>query len=417
MALSGAYLLSVMSPVTSLMSLDTAGTFPAMSCSGYDPMISIKTEPVYDNSLDTSYMDTTYTELSTANLSQIKQGQTDIYRDNMTDSSTFASWMYLHPENWGPKEVLDWVFFLTETENLDGAHFRGEAYQNLSGEQLCSMKLGDFLAIDHSYGKMVYDIFHTLLNGSNFKKPSPPEMFQPETLGNVPDFDFLDSSVDSRPSRLTACSSPAASDKQLSVILDQNVVKVNVDGFMYDIFEVDNTAFPQIDDTGYISGSEGDMDRSSSMSPNNDVFNIQTDDEESLDLESCRKSPNASVSSDSGCEGGDEKRTPTRRRPASTSKGNHLWEFVRDLLKDPRFNPSLLKWEDKEEGVFKFVQSEAVAQMWGRKKNNPGMTYEKLSRAMRFCRSAGYFDSVPKTGRFPKKLCFKFGKKASGWRD
>jgi hypothetical protein len=60
-----------------------------------------------------------------------------------------------------------------------------------------------------------------------------------------------------------------------------------------------------------------------------------------------------------------------------------LWEFVRDLLKDPQFNPSLLKWEDKELGVFKFVQSEAVAAMWGRKKNNPGMTYEKLSRAMR----------------------------------
>lgn len=65
------------------------------------------------------------------------------------------------------------------------------------------------------------------------------------------------------------------------------------------------------------------------------------------------------------------------------SKGNHLWEFIRDTLKDPNFNPTLIKWEDKDEGVFRFVQSEAVAQMWGRKKNNKCMTYEKLSRAMR----------------------------------
>lgn len=65
------------------------------------------------------------------------------------------------------------------------------------------------------------------------------------------------------------------------------------------------------------------------------------------------------------------------------SKGNHLWEFIRDLLKDSAFNPTLLRWEDKETGVFRFVQSEAVAQMWGRKKNNTSMTYEKLSRAMR----------------------------------
>lgn len=67
----------------------------------------------------------------------------------------------------------------------------------------------------------------------------------------------------------------------------------------------------------------------------------------------------------------------------TVSKGNHLWEFIRDLLKDPKSNPHLLRWEEKETGVFRFVQSEAVAQMWGRKKNNPGMTYEKLSRAMR----------------------------------
>lgn len=84
----------------------------------------------------------------------------------------------------------------------------------------------------------------------------------------------------------------------------------------------------------------------------------------------------------------DEPVSPTEkpkkgRRVGQGSKGNHLWEFVRDLLKDPSLNPTLLRWEDKEAGVFRFVQSEAVAKMWGRKKNNPGMTYEKLSRAMR----------------------------------
>lgn len=42
-----------------------------------------------------------------------------------------------------------------------------------------------------------------------------------------------------------------------------------------------------------------------------------------------------------------------------------------------------MKWEDRREGIFKFLKSEAVAQMWGRKKKNSSMTYEKLSRAMR----------------------------------
>ena len=69
---------------------------------------------------------------------------------------------------------------------------------------------------------------------------------------------------------------------------------------------------------------------------------------------------------------------------SAASKGNHLWEFVREMLKDSACNPSLIKWEDKAEGVFRFMQSEMVAKKWGEKKRNPGMTYEKLSRAMRW---------------------------------
>lgn len=68
----------------------------------------------------------------------------------------------------------------------------------------------------------------------------------------------------------------------------------------------------------------------------------------------------------------------------AATKGNHLYEFVRDLLYSSEYNPSHVRWEDKEIGVFRFVQSERVAKLWGNKKNNQNMTYEKLSRAMRY---------------------------------
>ena len=61
----------------------------------------------------------------------------------------------------------------------------------------------------------------------------------------------------------------------------------------------------------------------------------------------------------------------------------HLWEFIRDILLEPQHCPSLMKWEDRGLGVFRFVKSDTVASMWGKKKQNPKMTYEKLSRAMR----------------------------------
>ncbi|XP_029010296.1 ETS homologous factor isoform X3 [Betta splendens] len=93
-------------------------------------------------------------------------------------------------------------------------------------------------------------------------------------------------------------------------------------------------------------------------------------------------------------------------------RGTHLWEFIRDILLNPERNPGLIKWEDRTEGVFRFLKSEAVAQLWGKKKNNSSMTYEKLSRAMRYYYKRGILERVD--GR---RLVYKFGKNARGWRE
>ncbi|XP_049681455.1 ETS homologous factor isoform X2 [Accipiter gentilis] len=93
-------------------------------------------------------------------------------------------------------------------------------------------------------------------------------------------------------------------------------------------------------------------------------------------------------------------------------RGTHLWEFIRDILLNPEKNPGLIKWEDRSEGVFRFLKSEAVAQLWGKKKNNSSMTYEKLSRAMRYYYKREILERVD--GR---RLVYKFGKNARGWRE
>ncbi|KAB7496338.1 ETS homologous factor [Armadillidium nasatum] len=68
-----------------------------------------------------------------------------------------------------------------------------------------------------------------------------------------------------------------------------------------------------------------------------------------------------------------------KRRPKKTGR---LWEFIRNLLLDPKTCPSLLRWEDAHAGIFRIVQSDAIANKWGMRKNNEKMNYEKLSRAM-----------------------------------
>ncbi|XP_076471451.1 uncharacterized protein LOC143301212 [Babylonia areolata] len=462
-----------------------------------------------------------FNPLSSVNFSHLKHGNTDFYpkrsegaaqADEQGQEGLMNSWTYKHPEHWEPKEVLDWVFSLTEDlvpeeegeeeeEEEGGALFRGEAFNALTGRQLRDMSLDDFRALDQRYGARVHDVFNFLLEDANFKQPLPPESFQAESFhGNVPLFDFLHAPDDvTAPPRPPP--PPPSTAPSMSVYVDRQgrEMTVSLDGLgLYDI-DVDFTSiaskFPPhnrpnhkhnhrhlnkahsnlhsnlhshnhnhnhshhsslhshhhrhrpIDDSDYNSGSEAGPEirpRSASSSDGFEPLFSDREDGEGAeegegrmtdgDMEvetgpvaegdrgmvgkphTCLSSSTSS-SCDSGCEGDDEKAAACRKRQSSQSKGNHLWEFIRDLLQNPVFNPSLVRWEDRAQGVFKFVQSEAVAQLWGRKKNNPQMTYEKLSRAMRFCRSAGYFESVPKTGRFPKKLCFKFGHKAHGWQE
>ncbi|KAJ8252648.1 hypothetical protein COCON_G00219600 [Conger conger] len=109
---------------------------------------------------------------------------------------------------------------------------------------------------------------------------------------------------------------------------------------------------------------------------------------------------------------------PPQNRPATTQhkkhnpRGTHLWEFIRDILLNPDRHPGLIKWEDRTAGVFRFLKSEAVAQLWGKKKNNSSMTYEKLSRAMRYYYKREILERVD--GR---RLVYKFGRNAQGWKE
>ena len=67
----------------------------------------------------------------------------------------------------------------------------------------------------------------------------------------------------------------------------------------------------------------------------------------------------------------------------SASNQGKLWEFIRDLLRNRKTCPSLICWEDYSQAKFRFVRSDEVAKLWGSRKGNTKMTYEKLSRAMR----------------------------------
>lgn len=60
-----------------------------------------------------------------------------------------------------------------------------------------------------------------------------------------------------------------------------------------------------------------------------------------------------------------------------------LWQFLLELLLGGSQYTHLITWTG-EEGEFKLLDAEAVARLWGQRKNKANMNYDKLSRALRY---------------------------------
>ncbi|XP_077856385.1 transcription factor ETV7 isoform X3 [Macaca mulatta] len=93
---------------------------------------------------------------------------------------------------------------------------------------------------------------------------------------------------------------------------------------------------------------------------------------------------------------------PTQHSPVSLEDCRLLWEYVYQLLLDPRYEP-YIRWEDKDAKIFRVVDPNGLARLWGNHKNRVNMTYEKMSRALRHYYKLNIIKKEP-----GQKLLFRF---------
>ena len=67
----------------------------------------------------------------------------------------------------------------------------------------------------------------------------------------------------------------------------------------------------------------------------------------------------------------------------SPLRSRYLWLFLLRLLEDDRYS-ALIAWTRRRDMEFQLRQPEEVATLWGRVKRRSNMTYDKMSRAMRY---------------------------------
>ncbi|XP_077517231.1 ETS homologous factor-like isoform X8 [Amblyomma americanum] len=294
-----------------------------------------------------------------------------------------SRWQSLSIQHWQSQEVLDWLEAWASHNGLEivDEDINMIAFASLTGEHLCRMSLDDFRAHAPSYGHRLYDEVQRLLGNSAAASRNgmgmPDAYYEPDKYAFHPRyFDTLEIQNSSPGSEnVTSSGSPGLAESD-SASTSSSLSTVN---------ERTENLFPYMPHDTRILAKQ--------MPP-----------------------PMPMMGKKKGRRGRPPIKEAKVRSRAGKGMGK-LWEFIRDLLLNPSTNPSLIRWERREDGIFKFVQSDKVAKMWGDRKQNPRMTYEKLSRAMRTYYSKQILEPVPKCQGLPKKLVYKFGPRSSGWRD
>ncbi|XP_006890600.1 PREDICTED: ETS-related transcription factor Elf-3 [Elephantulus edwardii] len=295
-----------------------------------------------------------------------------------------ASWWGEQPQLWSKAQVLDWISYQVEKNKYDASSIDFSRC-NMDGATLCSCTLEELRLVFGPLGDQLHAQLRDLTTNSSDELSWIIELLEKDgmsfqdTLGEPGSFEQGSPFV---PEMMEDCSyypSPGSSDVSTAGTGTPQSSHSDCGGSDVDQDPADSgRLFPGDDFTGYEKGAKhGKRKRGRPR-------------KESKDSREC-------------VEGKKSKHAP---------RGTHLWEFIRDILIHPELNEGLMKWENRHEGVFKFLRSEAVAQLWGQKKKNSSMTYEKLSRAMRYYYKREILERVD--GR---RLVYKFGKNSSGWKE
>lgn len=75
-------------------------------------------------------------------------------------------------------------------------------------------------------------------------------------------------------------------------------------------------------------------------------------------------------------------RSPLHKANGRIPECRLLWDYVYQLLCDDQYQ-EYIRWEDEDSLVFRVVNPNGLARLWGNHKNRENMTYEKMSRALR----------------------------------
>ncbi|KAK6637163.1 hypothetical protein RUM44_007577 [Polyplax serrata] len=303
------------------------------------------------------------------------------------------NWKQKDLKEWTSNDVLHWIASVAESQKFPYECINATAF-NVDGKTLLSLSKKQFVNSDEKYGSLLFHTLHKSM--ARYDESSVP------TYRSCAKDDLKLETL-SAPSHLTDSLIPLANKTcrkapPFGLVRQHTYTGDSVTSPVSYPFELNPRKDEEIDKVR--------EDKCSDRNRSNSETNLSSDNEQS-----------DSDSKKQGKKSGTVKRSPGRppgiksKKEKAEKKTGRLWEFIRDLLLDPQHCPSVICWENHDDGVFRFVKSEKVAKIWGDRKGNEKMNYEKLSRAMRY-----YYRSKVLQPVLGRRLVYKFGPTARGWK-
>lgn len=358
----------------------TVHTHPQSPYSQSHPVENISTTSLQPATIQNTFS-SFLNQYNTNNESSSSNTDTNTSVKNAVFDLSMSKWASKHPRQWTTDDVLDWLYSAVEKEGVDLSRLRGEAFQNVTGVQLCNMSEEEFTEKEPEYGGLLFKSFQRLIDSTT----------------TVPAFNSTMSECQYNEQKVDSVSTTN------SILLGNGLAVINATfhggwmGSMPDIQKLQQSEQQSqtVTNSILISATNG----SCLPLPASGPYRYPRPITSSFKPKRRPGRPRIrNLLSDAEIE---------QEKQKKRMKNQHLWEFLYDALKNPGYNPRLVKWENEMEGVFRFVQSEMMAHVWGNLKNNGNMNYEKLSRAMRHYYRRGILERVE--GR---RLVYKFSKTA-----
>ncbi|XP_016354753.1 ETS-related transcription factor Elf-3-like isoform X2 [Sinocyclocheilus anshuiensis] len=283
------------------------------------------------------------------------------------NNSTMGPWDLVNPQMWTGQNVLEWIGFHVEESRFD-ASLLNMNYCDMDGITLCTMSKETLMSM---FGSTLGEQLHHSLETLKARYATDLS----ETCLSESELDLLDNILQN--------SFPYMHGPSLGPLLETVVVQPSIPSDnsenSYSYFDECTNQLTPESDHGYDSLTESfqSSHTGSFLNPSSPESNSSDSDPEYSEMHYSTSTKNfvkqESVETKKRGRGRPPKPRDSEgyehfiqpKKSKHAPRGTHLWEFIRDILIHPEQNQGLMKWEDRRGGIFKFLKSEAVAQLWG----------------------------------------------------